>query len=157
MATGKGKGWHPTATRFAWLPVGKLNSLRFRPVRAGKVGRFVKKFDPDAIGVLYISQRRDGSYHVIDGNHRREAVHRMWGPEAQVPCLIYTGLTDAQEHMLFVDYNEERTKPQPIHIFLAKVGGHEPIATAVAEIVTGKHGLEITAAPGVARLAAVQA
>jgi hypothetical protein len=156
VATRKGKGWHPTQTRNAWVPVGKLNSLQIRKVNPRKVAKFVRDLDPDAIGNLYVSQRKDGSLWVIDGNNRREAIHRLWGPEAQVPCLIYSGLTYEEERLLFVKYNEDRTKPRPIDIFIAKVEGKDPRAVAIAEIVTGKHGLEIKGAPGIARLAAVQ-
>lgn len=155
--TKAGKTWHPTPTRNAWVAVGKLNSLLLRPLSARKVAQIVRDFDPDAVGTLYISQRADGSFWVLDGNNRREAVHRLWGPEAQVPVMIYTGLTLEQEKMLFVKFNENRTKPKPIDIFLAKLGGKEERAVAIAKIVVGDHGLEFNPIPGIARLAAVQA
>jgi hypothetical protein len=139
------------------MPVGKLNSLQLRPISPNKVAKIIKEFDPDAVGTLYISQRADGSYWVLDGNNRREAVHRLWGPEAQVPTQIYSGLTVEQEKLLFVKFNENRTKPKPLDIFVAKLGGGDEVAQGIAKIVVGKHGLEFSVQPGIARLAAVQA
>lgn len=51
----------------------------------------------DALGFLVVSERQDGTLAVMDGAMRAEAVCRVEGEDAVVPCKVYTGLTVAQE------------------------------------------------------------
>lgn len=80
------------------LPVGSLTTPEWhRPINPPLVEHMVKKYDRDALGFLVISERQDGTLAIMDGAMRAEAVRRVEGDDASVPCKVYTGLTLAQE------------------------------------------------------------
>lgn len=70
-----------------------------------KVERMMAKYNPLALGRALVSKRPDGSQVVLDGMHRRELQHRMFGDTATLPVEQYTGLTREQEAQLFLDRN----------------------------------------------------
>lgn len=146
--TKSGKTWHPTPTRSTWIPVAELlvDDAYQRPLNRRKVNEIKKDFDPDAIGVIYVSER-DDRFYVLDGQTRREAVMDLWGPKEKVPCLVYADLTREDEARLFAQFNEKRTKPRPLDIFRAKVMAGDTVACAITDMV--EHlGLIISAGLG---------
>ena len=72
-----------------------------RPVKQRVVNRLVKQWDNKLLTPIIVSQR-DGKYYVVDGQHRVAAMRRMnHGKDVIVPCLVYTGLTYAQEAEMY--------------------------------------------------------
>jgi hypothetical protein len=70
-----------------------------RALVESRVDAMVQTFNPDALGVLTVSHRPDGTYHIVDGQHRWAACTK-YGQE-YVRCNVYTGLTRQDEAALF--------------------------------------------------------
>jgi hypothetical protein len=111
-----------------------------------KVNNIVKNFNQDALGVLICSIREDGTIAVIDGGHRVAALRMMNLENSTVDCLVYFGLTIAEEAKIFNLMNDNRTKPKTHDLFKAKVTAQDPEAVAINAILE-KHNLQMTNRP----------
>lgn len=78
---------------------------RFKPKWAAELAN---KFDPQLLGILTLNMRNDGSYAVINGQHRRAAGQIAGYNEFAVTCHVYRGLTLAEEAKLFLALNNNR-------------------------------------------------
>lgn len=142
----------------AWLPIGSLtfDTRVNRPLDPRRVAEIARDFDPEAVGVLVVSARSDGTYVVLDGQHRRAALVRAgFGADQRVPCDVRHGLTLAQEAALFVRLNNT-TKPLLIHRFLRRVTAGDEAAAAIDAIARGA-GFEVSEHSGDGRIVAVAA
>lgn len=133
--------------RFGWVRAGSiLVDLAYqRHLTKAVVDQLVRTFNPLAFGVIAVSERRDGSYACIDGQHRIEAVLERGGPDGdkiQVPAWIYRGLTVDQEAALFAMFNSLRNRPSPLEVFHAQLlaGDHDAVTI---ERVVRESGWEI--------------
>jgi hypothetical protein len=116
------------------------------------VTRIAEKWDPALVGTLVTSERGDDEYAVVDGQTRLEAA-RLKGV-TDLPCLVYMGLSQADEASLFARLQKERKGIASFHRFRAArvAGEEEPIAiTKIVEAcgyevgVNGQQQYEITA------------
>lgn len=140
-----------------WLPV---SQFRFdprvnRPINQARVDEIKADFDPDAFGVVELSERDDGTYVVLDAQHRVQAVIEMGWTDQKVPCKVHRGLTVKQEAALFLKLNNTK-RPTPLEKFQKRVSAGEPVATAINDIVE-KHDLVIDGQPTDGHIAAVAA
>lgn len=72
-----------------------------RPVKPSDVNALIRRWDPAYLSPIEVSFR-DGSYNVINGQHRIEAMRKMnGGADVIVPCLIYTGLSYEREAAMY--------------------------------------------------------
>ena len=97
------------------------------------VDQRVDRYRAAAVGTLDVSYRDDGTYVVVDGQHRAELKRRAGYADSVVECHIYEGLTLAQEAALFVILNDSR-KTKPVHEFLAQLTEGDPEACEIAAI-----------------------
>ena len=111
-----------------------------------KVNKIVKDFDRDALGVIICSAREDGSIVILDGGHRVAAMRMMGLEHTFVDCLVYFGLSVAEEANLFNLINDNRTKPKTQDLFKAKVVAEDADSVAIAKIIE-KHGLFVSNKP----------
>ena len=129
----------PQGTKLSneWIPAGHLHidPTYERPLSEPRIRKIIAEFDPDLIGTLLVSKRDDGLYYLIDGEHRKEAVVRSWGPHEKLPCLVYHGLTLQEEAHIFAGVNRGRTKPRPLDLHRADVVAEEPIALDIERIL----------------------
>lgn len=141
-----------------WL---EISSLQYdervqRPVNKGRVAKIAAAFDPDALGVIQVSERADGSRFVIDGWHRVMALkHIGWDNGQKVECKVRRGLTLAEEAQLFVELNNT-AKPRYIDAFLVRVEAGDPDAVAVHQIIRAA-GLAVDRSARDGHVCAVQA
>ena len=70
------------------------------------VAGIVKNFDPAKLGVLVVSHRADGTYAVLDGQHRLAALRRLGYDAAN--CIVLEGMTIRQEADYFRRQNENK-------------------------------------------------
>lgn len=92
-----------------WIDVNDLTvdpRVQRLTMRSSKVQRMVNNYNPDALGVLTVSRRKDRSIAVIDGQHRAEAIRRRTNGTGKALCHVYDGLTLEQEARMFLDLNE---------------------------------------------------
>lgn len=107
-----------------------------RPIKQRRVSKMVQEMDPDAFGVLTVAMLKDGSFHIIDGQHRHAAVVQLWGPNERVPCQVIEGCDTPQEAAeLWLTMNIDRSKPSAYESFRVAVTAKKPDAVAVYDIV----------------------
>lgn len=98
----------PIETRIVTLRTDSLtvdHSVQ-RGLSPTRVEKMVEKFKENAVGILTVSHRPDGIYHIVDGQHRWAACTKA-GKE-HVQCLVYTGLSRPDEAALFRVLNETK-------------------------------------------------
>jgi hypothetical protein len=93
-------------------------------------------FNPALVGTLIVSERKNGSKVIIDGQTRWEAMRARELPGA--PCLIYTGLNKAQEAQLFADLQTKRRGMRTYDRFRAQLVAKNPTAMEISSIVEGR-------------------
>lgn len=120
--------------RFEVVPLSRLivDEEYQRPLTTF-VDKIVAKFDPALVGTLIVSGRQHGKYAVVDGQTRMEALRELGMTEA--PCLVYVGLTRAQEASLFARLQKERRGIQSYHRFRAALVAEDPQAIAIEQTV----------------------
>lgn len=120
--------------------------------RAAKIG---VEFNPDAVGIVTVSQRANGDYFIIDGQHRVEGMRIAGLSDDKAECEVFTGLTLADEAAMFRLRNNT-AHPQYIDKFRVRVIEGDPVAVAIDDMVH-RHGWKIQMGNSVGDLAAVQA
>ncbi len=101
------------------------------------VGRIVRQFVPDIFGVVWVSQRADGSLWIIDGQHRVAAVLAMGWADRRVPCFVISGLTPEDEARIFAETQRLRKPLRPEERFKAALAAGDGRAHRVRATVEG--------------------
>lgn len=101
-------------------------------------------FNPALVGTLVVSERKNGSKWIIDGQTRWAAMCEQ-GWESYIdesghvhggaPCLIYEGLSKAQEAQLFALLQTQRRGMRTYHRFRAQLVAKNPQAVGIAKVV----------------------
>jgi hypothetical protein len=136
------------------IPVSRLEIDR-RVQRHGlnktKVTRMVKNWNPDAVGVIHVSRRKDRSEIILDGQHRHEACRIKTDNQGEMECHVYEGLTLAEEAQMFLDLNDTTQPPiiDKFKVLLHTDSEEGDDARNVSELL-GAYGWTISnvAAPG---------
>jgi hypothetical protein len=97
------------------------------------VNSIVKNFNPHLLGVLIVSQRKDG-YYVIDGQHRLEALKTM-GIET-VWCSVESGISQKTEAEEFIEYNSKRNNLTQASMFKAAIAAGDEEAAKIDSIMS---------------------
>lgn len=123
-----------------WIRVRELDVLwreAQRPLSKKKVKDIMDNFDPYAVGVIAVSPaNRKGMYHIIDGQHRVEAMRQLWGDNEFVPCqVIEHASTLSEAASTWMTMNTARSKPTAYDRFnVAVQAGQEPDLSVAAII-----------------------
>jgi hypothetical protein len=93
--------------RLRWVPIAnmKTNPLAQREINQARVDRLAATFDIEQIGVPTVSERA-GSFYIIDGQHRIEALREIGWGDQQIQCWTYTGLSEQDEAEMFLKLND---------------------------------------------------
>jgi len=106
-----------------------------RPLYEPKVRQIVAEYDPAALRTLAVSARRNGTFVVLDGQHRLAALKQLGMANGHlVACEIYEGLTLQEEAELFLKLNDGR-KPSYREAFDVRLTARDPDALAVKDII----------------------
>lgn len=110
-----------------------VDSLRVDPtyqrgVRS-KVKRIVRQFDPDALGVLCVGERDDGSLWVVDGLQRLTALKQLGIKTVRADVFASSG--PEQEAAVFARLNRDRCALAPIELFNADLTSGDPTAASI--------------------------
>ena len=82
--------------RIECVPLERIVAEQYQRILNMKnVAGIVKNFDPAKLGVLVVSHRADGTYAVLDGQHRLAALRRLGYDAAN--CIVLEGMTIRQE------------------------------------------------------------
>jgi hypothetical protein len=98
------------------------------------VNNIVEEFEPAMVGTLLVN-RRGKKLYVIDGQHRLIALRRLGIQD--VPCVVYNGLSRADEAKLFAKLQTERRRIRPTQRFQAEVVAKDPRALAIKKVLEG--------------------
>lgn len=78
------------------------------PVNENQVFNIVKNFDPKAVGRIDVSEREDGSYYIVDGQHRVVALMRLG--HQRIKCAVYKRLSVKDEAEMYRKINDRKMK-----------------------------------------------
>jgi hypothetical protein len=99
------------------------------------------RFDASEARAIFVSERKDGSMWVLDGQHTRELLMRhkidRW------PCRVFMGLTPTQEASRFLEYQRNSRRLGSIERWNASVVAKEPESIAVEKVLEA-HNLRIS-------------
>ena len=122
-----------------WIPVKNLAVIwpdSQRPLDEKHVDRLAKDFDPDMFGVIAVCKPNGKElYHVIDGNHRRMAMEKLFGPEEMVPCNVFEATDPARAAQIFNEINTGRRPVSAVDRFRVRVTSGAPTEVAVSKII----------------------
>lgn len=123
-------------THTIWVPI---SEMRFDPrvnrkLRQSRVDSIAANFDPEKVGIIHLSHRGDGSYIVIEGQHRVRALVQLGWTDQRMESKVYEGLTVAEEAERMLALNDKLTVSR-IDEFLIAVVASDPEAVAINNIV----------------------
>ena len=90
-----------------------------RVLNMRNVAGIVRHFDPAKLGVLVVSHREDGTYSVLDGQHRLAALRRLG--YAATNCIVLEGMSIREEADYFRRQNENKQTLRIADTFNASV------------------------------------
>jgi hypothetical protein len=97
--------------------------------------RIAKSYDPALFGLGHVSLRADGTYVVLDGQHRVSAAKSSGHGEVKVLFRVYRGLSAATEADKFLELNANKKSVNALDGFnLALKAGH-PVNVEIARIL----------------------
>lgn len=140
------------------IPAGRLKvdqRVQRDGLKMNKVQEFENKFNPDALGVIYVSRRgsEEGEADfIIDGWHRDEVAKRK-DPNYPLTCHVFRGLTVAEEALMFLDLNRS-TPVSRLEKFKVSLEADDPTATLIDQI-TRSRGWTVSAVPANGNINAV--
>lgn len=82
------------------IPLDKMVLPEYqRDLKEETVKNIVNDYKPEKLGVLHVSERPDGTYAIVDGQHRMFALRRLGFKYAS--CVVFRGWTEQQESDYF--------------------------------------------------------
>lgn len=118
--------------------------LQRKYIQPTRIARMVKKFHPDALGVLEVSQRLSSTggapmNHVLDGYHRTLMLRELRKLEKisadfLVTCKVLVGLTTQEEAILFELLNDKQKVGRP-DLFRMRLAAEDPAALDIMRII----------------------
>lgn len=93
--------------RLQWVPIASMevSPLAQRDLNQARVDRMAADFDLEQIGTPTVS-KRDGTFFIIDGQHRIEALRQIGWGDQQIQCWVYHGLTEQDEADRFLKLSD---------------------------------------------------
>lgn len=139
-------GYLPAGGYEDWIIASDLHidhdQYQRRPVEA-HIRRIAREFDPDLFGRLVVSHRANGSYYVIDGQHRLSAIAKMGWLDQRLPCIVYEDLSIEREASLFVLTQDNRRPIHAVDRYRARLVAGDPLTLEI-EAALQRHGFQVT-------------
>ncbi len=132
-----GEATIPDGGEFRVLPKKALNidhSYQRELIRHSRINRIASDWNFQKCGVLVVAQRPDGTYWVVDGQHRKLAADLL-DHICELPCLVYQTDNATTEAALYLAYNTDRGRVMAFDKFKSELAAQDPIAMAVLEMV----------------------
>lgn len=131
---------------FMRIPVDKLfaDDKYQRVIQENRAAKIARDWSPGVAGLVTVSERSNGMYAIIDGDHRaRGAAIRR---EKTIWAEVFFGLTPEQEAKLFHDRNTERKGLTPMARFKSSLASNDPAALDILRITQeAGYGINVVA------------
>lgn len=90
-----------------WLPAKdlKVSHEAQRDFKQSRADKIAANFNEDEFGTLTVNSR-EGSYYLIDGQHRCSGAIQVFGEDVLVPCWVYEDLSIEEEAEKFLVLND---------------------------------------------------
>jgi hypothetical protein len=115
-----------------------------------RLRKMIAEFDETRLGVLEVSDRGDGKYAVVEGQHRwlaaREAMATDTAPDPYLVCQVHRGLDLQAEAALFYEIDRGRKPLSGWDRWKARVASGDEAAVAI-EATIAAFGFKIDPAP----------
>ncbi|HBC4045567.1 TPA: ParB N-terminal domain-containing protein [Staphylococcus aureus] len=123
------------------LPVHRLQTdMSYQsPVQERQVRKIVNKFDSKKLHTIVVSKRKDGSFYIIDGQHRVDALKEL--NISFIEATVHENLTIEEEAEMYYGVNDRPSKNANSK-GKSRLRFKEPVAVAIDETVKSV-GLEI--------------
>lgn len=118
---------HPRVISIS-LDILNIDDAYQRTLNRSLVEKIVEHFDPAGVGLIAVSRRSDGTYWVIDGQHRVEALRLLGIPT--VMCIVEETEDQATEASVFMLRNT-RKEVLAFDKFRARLTAKDPDAVAI--------------------------
>jgi hypothetical protein len=115
-----------------------------------RVNKMAANYKLALVGIVEVSDRGDGRYAILDGQHRWATVrNRAFDQVAapHLPCRVHTGLTVDQEARLYHELNTTRKQLTGWDRWLARRGAGDPVVRDIEEVLE-RHGLTVAIREG---------
>ena len=120
--------------RIECVPLERIVTEQYQRILNMKnVAGIVKNFDPAKLGVLVVSHRADGTYAVLDGQHRLTALRRLGYDAAN--CIVLEGMTIQQEADYFRRQNENKQSLRINDTFNASLWAEDAESLRIKELM----------------------
>ena len=103
----------------------------------------VAEFNPELLGIIDVSDRGDGTFAIVEGQHRWAAAREAHPDRdgVHLVCLVHTGLTTTDEAHLFHQIDVRRRRAlSGWDRWKARRGAGDPVVAEIEAVVTS-HGL----------------
>lgn len=121
-----------------------------------RVDAMAKDFQPNLIGVPPVSKRTDGSYWVIDGQHRIKVLIAVGKGDVPISVEAHEGLSQCEEAQMFLRLNQGRKAIKAINRFKTRLVAEDPVAIDIKAILK-KVGCRITTGKQKGGVSAIEA
>lgn len=125
-----------------------------REVAPHRAARIAAEFNQAKLGVLVVNRRADGTYTILDGQHRLAAIRILGIPDAR--CIVMDGLSEAEEADYFRFQNENVRSLTYYDLYNAGVCAGDLHYTTMRDILA-KHGYRVRKSGRPNGIAAVEA
>ena len=129
-------------TRTARFTVGTLRDMHAgfqRPLSMVRVSKIVNRWDPNLWEMPVVCLCDDGSYVLVEGQHRIHAAAEVLGDSYEVECRVATGVDPA---LLFIALSEAKRPIQPIEKLTAMIEAEDSDAIGLQRLAQF-HGFEV--------------
>lgn len=106
-----------------------------RPPDTSRIADVAATFQIQALGVIHVSRRKDGSRNIVDGQTRVAAARIAGYGDDPLDVVLWDGLSLAGEAKLFRLLNNTR-RVQPIHKFRIRIVEGDPLAVELNNVLT---------------------
>lgn len=116
-----------------------------RKLNRTHLNKMIREFDPNINQPIAVAKNEDGTFSVLDGQHRVELMKAQGA--AQILAFVFTAKDVEEQAKVFLDINTSQMKPTKTDQFKARIAANDPIAIGVEKILK-RNGFFITGAKG---------
>ena len=124
-------------SEITWVPVTAcFRDMTYqRATNEARVRKMRDEFDPDLLGVVTLSDRKNDTFAILDGGHRVDLYRLMEWDDQKILAQVYKDLTIQQEAHIYSIMNSERVRPTTLNLFLARTAANDPAACLLKEAI----------------------